>query len=55
MLWKSSPRRMQIGDELRVRLVRVEPSDRKIDFELVDKTGSHWHPRRAKREGKKGR
>lgn len=47
--------RYSIGDELRVRLVRVEPSDRKIDFELVDKTGSHWHPRRAKREGKKGR
>jgi len=43
--------RFTIGDELRVRLVRVDAPERKIDFELVDKTGSAFHPRRSKRRG----
>ncbi len=43
--------RFTIGDELRVRLVRVDPPERKIDFELVDKTGSAFHPRRSRRRG----
>jgi ribonuclease R len=38
--------RLSIGDEMRVRLIRVDPAERKIDFELVDKTGGHFHPRR---------
>ncbi|MFZ2507932.1 MAG: ribonuclease R [Steroidobacteraceae bacterium] len=38
--------RLSIGDELRVRLIRVDPAERKIDFELVDKSGGHFHPRR---------
>jgi ribonuclease R len=38
--------RFSIGDELRVRLVRVDSAERKIDFELVVKTGTHHHPRR---------
>jgi ribonuclease R len=38
--------RFSIGDELRVRLVRVDSSERKIDFEHVAKTGTHHHPRR---------
>ncbi len=38
--------RFSIGDELRVRLVRVDPAERKIDFELVQRTGTHHHPRR---------
>jgi ribonuclease R len=38
--------RLSIGDELRVRLIRVDSAERKIDFELVDKTGTHFHPRR---------
>ena len=40
--------RITIGDRLRVRLVRVDPAERKIDFELVGKTGEHHHPRRRK-------
>ena len=47
--------RFSIGDALRVRLLRVDPAERKIDFELVDKTGTHHHPRRrtgrTKRKG----
>jgi ribonuclease R len=42
--------RFGIGDELRVRLTRVDSSDRKIDFELVDKTAAAFHPRRARRK-----
>jgi ribonuclease R len=38
--------RVSIGDELRVRLVRVDSAERKIDFELVTKSGGHFHPRR---------
>ncbi len=42
--------RLTIGDELRVRLIRVDSAERKIDFELVDKTGTHFHPRRRSKE-----
>jgi ribonuclease R len=42
--------RLSIGDELRVRLIRVDPAERKIDFELVDKAGGHFHPRRRSKE-----
>ena len=42
--------RFSIGDELRVRLVRVDSAERKIDFEHVAKTATHHHPRR--RSGK---
>jgi ribonuclease R len=38
--------RYSIGDELRVRLVRVDSAERKIDFEAVAKTATHHHPRR---------
>ncbi len=38
--------RFSIGDEMRVRLVRVDSAERKIDFEHVAKTGDHFHPRR---------
>jgi ribonuclease R len=38
--------RFSIGDEMRVRLVRVDSAERKIDFEHVAKTGTHFHPRR---------
>ncbi len=40
--------RFSIGDEMRVRLVRVDSAERKIDFEHVAKTGTHFHPRRRK-------
>jgi ribonuclease R len=46
--------RFGIGDALRVRLVRVDSADRKIDFELVDKTGAAFHPRRSRRKGRRG-
>jgi ribonuclease R len=42
--------RFSIGDALRVRLVRVDSAERKIDFEHVEKTATHHHPRR--RSGK---
>jgi ribonuclease R len=45
--------RVSIGDEMRVRLVRVDSAERKIDFELVARTGTHFHPRR--REGRTAR
>jgi len=45
--------RFGIGDALRVRLVRVDSADRKIDFELVEKTEAAFHPRRAKRKRSK--
>jgi ribonuclease R len=38
--------RIAIGDELHVRLVRVDSAERKIDFGLVSKAGKHHHPRR---------
>ncbi|MBM5811733.1 MAG: ribonuclease R [Gammaproteobacteria bacterium] len=38
--------RLAIGDALRVRLLRVDSAERKIDFALVEKTGSFHHPRR---------
>ena len=43
--------RFSIGDELRVRLVRVDSAERKIDFEHVAKTGTHHHPRRRAGKG----
>jgi len=38
--------RISIGDELRVRLVRVDSAERKIDFEHIAKSAMHHHPRR---------
>ena len=43
--------RFSIGDELRVRLARVDSAERKIDFEHVAKTGTHHHPRRRAGKG----
>lgn len=40
--------RFSIGDEMRVRLARVDSTERKIDFALVGKTGEHHHPRRRR-------
>jgi ribonuclease R len=50
LVGERSGQRYGIGDELRVRLVRVDPAERKIDFGLVEKLGSAFHPRR--RQGK---
>jgi ribonuclease R len=53
LVGERSGQRYGIGDELRVRLVRVDPSERKIDFELVEKLGSAFHPRRRERKAKR--
>jgi ribonuclease R len=53
LVGERSGMRFSIGDGLRVKLVRVEASDRKIDFELVEKGPGAWHPRRAKRGGRR--
>jgi ribonuclease R len=37
--------RYTLGDKLNVRLTRVDPSERKMDFELVEKTEPAFHPR----------
>jgi ribonuclease R len=47
--------RFAIGDEMRVRLVRVDSAERKIDFEHVAKTGEHFHPRRRGGKGPRRR
>ena len=44
--------RFTLGDRLRVRVTRVDPSERKIDFELVEQLGAAFHPR--KKAGKSG-
>jgi len=46
LVGERTKQRFSIGDELRVRLVRVDSAERKIDFEHVAKTGTHHHPRR---------
>ncbi|MGH8197560.1 MAG: ribonuclease R [Steroidobacteraceae bacterium] len=46
LVGERSKLRFAIGDEMRVRLVRVDSAERKIDFEHVAKTGEHFHPRR---------
>ena len=38
--------RFTLGDRLKVRVARVDPSERKIDFELVEREASAYHPRR---------
>ncbi|MBP6514181.1 MAG: VacB/RNase II family 3'-5' exoribonuclease, partial [Steroidobacteraceae bacterium] len=55
LVGERTKQRYSVGDEMRVRLTRVEPSDRKIDFELVGKTAGGFHPRRAKREGRRSK
>jgi hypothetical protein len=41
-------RRFTLGDKLAVRLTRVDPSERKMDFELVEQTAQAFHPRRTR-------
>jgi ribonuclease R len=38
--------RFTLGDRLNVRVARVDPSERKIDFELVERGSAAYHPRR---------
>ena len=53
LVGERSGQRYGIGDELRVRLVRVDSAERKIDFELLEKLGSAFHPRRRERKAKR--
>jgi ribonuclease R len=46
LLGERSGQRFTLGDRLRVRLTRVDPSERKLDFELIDKSAEAFHPRR---------
>jgi len=46
LVGERTKKRFSIGDELRVRLARVDSAERKIDFEHVAKTATHHHPRR---------
>jgi ribonuclease R len=46
LVGERSGERYTLGDRLRVRVTRVDPSERKIDFELVDKVDDAFHPRR---------
>ncbi|HXQ63501.1 MAG TPA: ribonuclease R [Steroidobacteraceae bacterium] len=53
LVGERSGQRFTLGDRLRVRVTRVDPSERKIDFELVEQVGEAFHPRR--KPGKPGK
>lgn len=53
LVGERSGQRYGIGDELRVRLVRVDSADRKIDFELIEKLGAAFHPRKRQRKARR--
>ena len=46
LVGERSGERFTIGDQLVVRVARVDPSERKIDFELVERVSTAYHPRR---------
>ncbi|MBS0396262.1 MAG: ribonuclease R, partial [Proteobacteria bacterium] len=46
LVGERSGERYTLGDRLSVRVARVDPSQRKIDFELVARVASAFHPRR---------
>ena len=46
LVGERSGERFTLGDKLTVKVTRVDPSERKIDFELVGKTEDAFHPRR---------
>ena len=46
LVGERSGERFTLGDRLKVRVARVDPSERKIDFELVEREASAYHPRR---------
>ena len=47
LVGERSGERFTLGDQLVVRVARVDPSERKIDFELVERVAASFHPRRA--------
>jgi ribonuclease R len=46
LVGERSGERFTLGDQLVVRVARVDPSERKIDFELVERIAAAYHPRR---------
>ena len=46
LVGERSGERFTLGDRLKVRVARVDPSERKIDFELVEREATAYHPRR---------
>jgi ribonuclease R len=46
LVGERSGERYTLGDKLTVKVARVDPSERKIDFELVGKSADAFHPRR---------
>jgi ribonuclease R len=46
LVGERSGERYTLGDRLTVKVARVDPSERKIDFELVARVGVAFHPRR---------
>ena len=51
LVGERSGERYTLGDVLTVKVARVDPSERKIDFELVGKTEAAYHPRRRDKQG----
>ncbi len=49
LVGERSGERYTLGDVLTVKVARVDPSERKIDFELVGKTEAAYHPRRREK------
>ena len=47
LVGERSGERYTLGDKLRVRVTRVDPSERKIDFELASRLAEAFHPRAA--------
>ncbi len=45
LVGERSGERYTLGDRLKVRVARVEPSERKVDFELLERLGAAFHPR----------
>ncbi|HUO80819.1 MAG TPA: ribonuclease R [Steroidobacteraceae bacterium] len=46
LVGERSGERYTLGDRLTVKVARVDPSERKIDFELIARVGVAFHPRR---------
>ncbi len=50
LVGERSGERFTLGDQLVVRVTRVDPSERKIDFDLVERVAAAYHPRRKPAE-----
>jgi ribonuclease R len=48
LVGERSGERYTLGDRLKVKVARVDPSERKVDFELIERLGAAFHPRTKK-------